>query len=80
MFVFTIISHGVVLRADILPHEYIALRPMMGKSVLQLKLMGEKKLQQFLALLLGNIVDAHCISGIGVDYVSFCDRMLQKHR
>src|SRR5215469_16081487 len=52
----------------------------MNKSVFGLKLMGEKKLQQFLALLLGNIVDAHCISRVGVQDKAFCDRMFQKHR
>src|SRR5215472_11054390 len=80
MFVFSVIRHGIVQRAEIVPHEHVTFRPVMYKSVLGLELMGEKKIQQFLALLLGNIVDAHRISRIGVEYKAFCDRMLQKDR
>jgi len=79
MFVFSVISHGIVQGTDILPHKNVALRPVMDKSVFGLKLMGEKRLQQLLTFLLGNIVNAHRVSMISVEHIAFCDRMLQEY-
>jgi hypothetical protein len=80
MFVFSVISHRIVQGTDILPHQQVAPCPVMGKSIFGLNRMSEKKLRQPFTFLLGNIVDAHRISRIGVEYVASCDRMLQKYR
>jgi hypothetical protein len=75
-----VVRDGVVQRADVVPHQHVALRPLVRVLVPRLKLVLEEQGQHAIALSLVELVDADGVAGVAVENVLAGDRVRQKTR
>src|SRR5690606_17997182 len=80
MFVRLVVWPGIVQRADMVPHQHIALGPLVRVLIFLLQLMGCEQGQQPVALGLIHFVDPYGVARIAVQHLAPSDGMGQEHR
>src|SRR5512134_806150 len=75
-----VIGHRVVDRPDVLPHEDVALVPVERIAIFRPQLVLEQEGERFLAFLLGQLVDAHRVAGVGIEHLAPGERVRQEDR
>src|SRR5690606_10015759 len=66
-------------RAHVVPHEYVALRPLVAIAIFFLQLMLEEKIEYFGTTRFWQLIDANGIARIGIQYLTTGDRVHQEN-
>ena len=73
MFIGGIISHRVVNRSHVVPHQYVTDGPEVTIAKLGLQLMLKQEVQNLVAFFFGQLVNTHGIAGVCVQNFVACD-------